>query len=258
MNTDNYTYRAGITPNTRAVLSSKVRIFAPASGTEGLGGQGGNLFLQVGLISSFSHTDSRGVNPIRGIGFGDQIAELVPDPSDPISLSVERTALYLANVMQSFGYNAGVDGFVRALKDHAWPFDIRHEVIFSAIAVGDKHILKHALKTKNTTHEPTGKQCGECEAVNNEAIVTIYQGCWMNSYGISFTSDTTLVAESVDITVTDIFDLDFSRDECACTGNEFSSTLFGRSRGHTSAQRSGYDNFKGGSIPITSNLNYIY
>src|SRR5512135_483596 len=123
--TDSYIFRKGVTPNTLSVISSKNRIFAFNS----TGKQ-----VQIGVIATFDPSEARTIEAIRGIGFGDQIAELVPGVTDPMTISVTRTALYLANIFQVFGYKAGMDGIARSLKHHRWPFDIRQEQVFSALA----------------------------------------------------------------------------------------------------------------------------
>jgi len=180
---ESYVQRAGFSPQTRTVISSKNKIYAKASGQ--------NAFLQIGVVASFEPSDSRAVEAIRGIGYGDQIAELVPNASDPITISVTRSALYLSLLMQTFGYNGGVDGLVRALKHHRWPFDIKQEVVFSEIATKS---LKGASGVR-----PASEQ-------NLKALLTFYEACWMTSYSWSFTADTALVQENCEIQCSDIID----------------------------------------------------
>ena len=180
---EGYIYRNGMAPQTRTVISSKNKVYAKPSGS--------NKYLQVGVVASFEPSDSRSVEAVRGIGFGDQIAELVPNASEPITISVTRSALYLALLQQTFGYNAGVDGLVRALKHHRWPFDIKQELVFSEVA------------TKNL-----GGASGVRPASENglKALLTFYEACWMTSYSWSFTSDTSLVQENCEISCSDIID----------------------------------------------------
>ena len=85
---EGYIFRQGMAPQTRTVLSTKNKVYAKPSGQ--------NKFLQIGVIATFDPSNSRPVEAIRGIGYGDQIAELVPGVSDPITISVTRTALYLS------------------------------------------------------------------------------------------------------------------------------------------------------------------
>jgi hypothetical protein len=180
---EGYIYRKGMSPETRTVISTKNKIYAKPSGQD--------QFLQIGVVASFEPSDSRSVDPIRGIGYGDQIAELIPNASDPISISVTRSALYLSLLMQTFGYNAGVDGLVRALKHHRWPFDIKQEIVFSEIA--SEH-LNGAQGTRPASENGL------------RALITVYEACWMTSYNVSFSSDTSLVQENCEIQCSDIID----------------------------------------------------
>lgn len=196
-----YIYRRGTAPETRAALSikNKVYSFIPGDAT----------FKQIGVLSSFAISESRTVDPIRGIGYGDQIAELIPGVTEPIGISVERTMLYLANLMQIFGYKSGVDGLVRSLKHHRWPFDIKQELVFSEIASGDA--------TGSTQPSSDGK---------NKALVTIFEACWMNSYGATYSADAAAVAETSDITVSDVLDVTGTYGELIDTGNSFGSQRY--------------------------------
>ena len=92
---DSYIYRQGTTPNTRSAISSKNKIYSTPYGAE-------KGFLQIGVVGSFDPTHGKGVDPVRGIGFGDQIAELVPSVTDPVTISVTRTLMYLSNIFQVF------------------------------------------------------------------------------------------------------------------------------------------------------------
>lgn len=179
-NTQGYIYREGLAPQTRTVVSTKSKVFGQPAGS--------SEFKQIGVIASFEPSDSRAVEPIHGIGYGDIVAELIPNVSDPISISVTRSALYLSFLMQTFGYSAATDGLVRALKHHRWPFDLKHELVMSEIASREA--------TSGTV--PSGS--------NYRAILTIYEACWMTSYSTSFTSDTALVQENCELSCTDIVD----------------------------------------------------
>lgn len=177
-------YQYGTSPQTRSVVSTKNRIFAPTAGQ--------NQLIQVGVMASFSLNESRNVEPVRGIGYGDQVAELVPGVTEPMGISVTRTALYLANVYQVFGYNAGTSGLVRSLKHHKFPFDIKHEIILSDIAEN-----RTAPNVKSVPYP--GNQ-------TVRALITFFEGCWMTSYSTDYTADTAMVQENVEITVTDVTD----------------------------------------------------
>lgn len=193
---DTYIFRKGVSPNTLSVISSKNRIFAHnASGNK----------TQIGVVATFDPSEARTIEPVRGIGFGDHIAELVPGVTDPMTISVTRTALYLSNIYQVFGYKAGVDGIVRSLRHHRWPFDIWQEVVFSALATQFENKTPNAvgdaleLPTTDSSDDIEGKGDN-----NTQALLTIYEACWMSDYSISFASDTALVQETVTINVSDV------------------------------------------------------
>jgi hypothetical protein len=188
--TDSYIFRKGVTPNTLSVISSKNRIFAyNSTGTQ----------VQIGVIATFDPSEARTIEPIRGIGFGDQIAELVPGVTDPMTISVTRTALYLANIFQVFGYKSGMDGIARSLKHHRWPFDIRQELVFSGLAAGevDGSVVPNINQITTSSLDEKG-------IYNEYAIVTFYEACWISDYSVSYAADTAMVQETVTINVSDI------------------------------------------------------
>lgn len=180
---NSYLYRDGTAPNTRVVVSQKNKVYSVPFDR--------SSFSQIGVMASFDVSESRGVEPVRGVGYGDQVAELIPGVTDPIELSIERQLLYLANMHQVMGYKGGVDGLVRSLKHHQWPFDIKNEMVFSRIA--------------------TEEQLGNREVVTasdgvNDALLTFYEACWLNDYGYDFASDSAQVTESVSATCSDVVD----------------------------------------------------
>jgi len=213
-----YIHRHGVSPNTRTVISSKNRIFAyPSSSEEGTPNA---EMLQLGGISSFAVSDARGADPVRGIGYGDQIAELVPSVSDPISLSVEKTAFYFQNIFQAFGYRAGIDGAVRAIKHHRWPFDIKQEIVIPEI------ILREYPGGGGGGLQPATILTAISRAIGGQAIVTWYEACWITSYSVTYAADTAIVAESCDIMVTDVSDGHTRITEIFRSGNDMISRAF--------------------------------
>jgi hypothetical protein len=189
-----YLYRQGTTAQTESVISTRFKIFTPAVGV--------GKFVKLGVTSSFSVSETKNIETIRGLGYGDMIAELVPGVTQPTTLSITRTALYLANLQQMFGYKSGVSGLVRSLKHHKWPFDIKTEIVFSELA----------SQTPNP-QEATFADAPNEGGMNNLgnpglfAVVTVYEGCWMNSYNTGYQVETAAVAEDCSIEVTDIFDI---------------------------------------------------
>lgn len=192
VSTSNYIYRNGTAPNTRAAVSQKNKIFSYSVGAQ--------AFQQLGAISEFGFDESRSVEPIRGVGFGDQIAELVPGVTEPMSLTVNKTLLYAANLFQLFGYKGGIDGLVRSLRHHRWPFDIKQELVFSELS----SVLDPAgdAGAKAASKQPTGGDY----LTPVQCLLTFYEGCWMSAYNASFTSDAAIVAENSTVMVTDVID----------------------------------------------------
>lgn len=214
----NFMRRKGTSPNTSTVISSKVKVYAGTNTTE-----------QVGVIANFDPSESRSSEPVRGIGFGDQIAELVPGMTDAISISVGRTAQYLQNLYQAFGYRGGIDGIVRSLKHHRWPFDIRQEIVVSWLVnddlvdnefTGDSQDVHDAGDSitsvvATSTTVPGSESITRSSATSTapvgtsdalRAIRTIYEGCWFTDWSTSYTSDTTIVQESGTIQCADVYD----------------------------------------------------
>lgn len=194
----NYIYRMGTAPNTRAAVSQKNKVYGYAVGAKG--------FQQIGVVSEFGHDESRSIEPIRGVGYGDQIAELVPGVTEPMNLTLNKTLLYAVNLFQVLGYKGGVSGLVRSLKHHRWPFDIRQEMVFSeitfgsGIGIGDIDSV-NSQQSPDAVPAPVGPVTGTARA-----LFTFYEGCWLNSYSASYTSDAAIVTENGAVTVTDIID----------------------------------------------------
>jgi len=183
-------YKKGLSPQTRAVSSSRNRLYAISSE--------GNDAKVIGVVSSFNPSDNRNNEIVRGIGFGDQIAELVPGMSEPISISLNRTALYQMNLFQALGYKGGVDGVVRAIKHHRWPFDLRQEIVISEVDFTENSPSKESAAAGTSSPE-----FGITDS--QKVIATLYAGCWFTTYSATFSVDTAIVSEDGSLNVTDIF-----------------------------------------------------
>lgn len=201
MNQDTYVYRMGTAPNTRAAVSQKNKVYGYSVGAK--------AFAQLGAVSEFGFDESRAIDPYRGVGYGDQIAELVPGVTEPMTLTINKTLLYTANLFQLFGYKGGIDGIARSLRHHRWPFDIKQELVFSEVA------SKETGAEKGTSANPT---VSTFDGTNVRCLLTYFEGCWMNSYNASFTSDAAIVAENSSVTVTDVIDGTSSYGEFIDTG----------------------------------------
>ena len=185
---DTYIYTVGSSPNTRVAISQKNRViskpYTPGSPAP----------KQVGVLSTFSYNESRTLDTVRGVGFGDKIAELVPGVTDAMSMTLDRTLLYTAGIVQELGYKGGVDGIVRSLRQHKWPFDIQSELVFSEL-----------IATQDQSQLGTGAGV----SINSDqslSLITYFLGCWLESYDVNFSSDSAIVAENCGAKATDVTD----------------------------------------------------
>ena len=223
-----YVYDFGTSPNTRTAVSQKVRLLTPQYGNAV------NLS-QMGVISQFNPSESRTVEPVRGVGFGDMIAELVPSVTEPMTGSFERALLYLCNLWQASGYAAGVDGPVRSLRHHKWPFDIEQQLVFSTLAdvdfasanVGYKQgqggspgtfdggvgVTTFPKVTPDGAGNPKGK-------FGHTALITIYEACWFTAWSTTFAKDSGMIMETGDVSVSDVHDFASVYGEFMATGND--------------------------------------
>lgn len=220
-----YLYDFGTSPNTRTAVSQKVRLLTPHYGSEE------QALHQMGVLSSFNPTESRSVEPVRGIGFGDQIAELVPSVTEPTTGSFERALLYLCNLWQATGYASGVDGPVRSLRHHRWPFDIEQQMVFSVLADADIGVPNQGLSGQSGTFSGGIKAVSFPQVTNDNntkpgenrghsAIITIYEACWFNSWSTSFSMDAGMIMESGDVTISDVHDFSSVYGEFLASGND--------------------------------------
>ena len=216
-------YKYNSSPNTRAVISQKVRILTPV-----YGGEEGLLY-QIGVVNSFdAGSSSRDVTEIRGIGFGDQIAELVPGVTGVHTLSMERTLLYLSNGHQAFGYAGGVDGPVRTLQQHRWPFDIEQQIVLSTTAdqeasdiVGVNGLQDIDFSAQNVTGGSEYKDAQGDSTQKHKAIITYFEGCWLTEVAFgSMTTDGGIIGQSCSASATDVHDLYSTYGEFMATGND--------------------------------------
>ena len=224
-----YVYDFGTSPNTRTAVNQKVRILTPHYGNI-------KAMHQMGVISSFNPTQSRTIDNVRGIGFGDQIAELVPSVTEPTTGSFERALLYLCNLWQAAGYAAGVDGPVRSLAHHKWPFDIEQQLVFSSLADSDLGVANVGLSGTAGTFDggvkavsypmvtPDAKRGdypgGNPTTRGHSAVITIFEACWFNSWAVTYAKDAGAIMETGDVTISDVHDFASVYGEFLATGND--------------------------------------
>lgn len=223
---NSYLYDFGTSPNTRVAVSQKTRLLAPTYGS------GTKALFQMGVVSSFGPSQSRNVDTVRGIGFGDQIAELVPSVTEPTTGSIERALLYLQNLWQATGYAGGVDGPVRSLAHHRWPFDIEQQLVFSSLVDQDLGVANVGRTGADfgfgsgtqrvafpSTTLPDPSPYGTA-ATGHSAVITMYEACWFTSWSATFAQDQGQVMESGDVTVSDVHDFSSLYGEFLPSGND--------------------------------------
>lgn len=196
----------GIMPHTRAVLSSRSRVFGPVPADNSNGQNVKDTFELVGAISSFGISSSRNLEVIRGIGLGDNIIEMVPGQSEPLELQITKFALSLSNTFQEFGYRGGVDGLVRALKHHRYPIDIKHELLISAKvqkSLVDSKASRGGLSTKPPTAIGILNRT-EDDLSDFKVLVTWFEGCWFESFNVTYPVDSAAISEESTLKVTDV------------------------------------------------------
>ena len=247
---DSYLYDFGTTPNTRTAVSQKVRILTPHFGDA-------TAMHQMGVVSTFNPTESRAIEPVRGVGFGDQVAEQVPGVTEPMTGSFERALLYLCNLWQATGYAAGISGPVRSLKHHKWPFDIEQQLVFSTLADVDLGVANQGLDGANfqggvkRVEFPHVTTAGGQQPSPNEghtAIITIYEACWFTSWSASFAKDAGVIMESGDVSVSDVHDFSSVYGEFLNTGNDPTRGELGSIRFAESSSTFGVAGVGGGAI----------
>lgn len=226
-----YLYNYGTSPNTRVAVSQKVRLLAPVYGSPT------RALQHMGVVASFSPSISRNIDTVRGIGFGDKIAELVPSVTEPVTGSLERALLYLGNLWQAAGYAAGISGPVRSLAHHAWPFDIEQQLVFSRLADMDLGVANvgrtgadrgfgngvRPVRFPSVPGAVTGPTSPPANLPTNpgeSALITMYEACWFNETSMTFSQDSGQIMESGSVTVSDVHDFGSVYGEFLPAGND--------------------------------------
>lgn len=218
-----YLYSYGTSPQTRTAVSQKIRLLTPAYNETA-------TLTQMGVVSQFTPSESRSVESVRGIGFGDIIAEQVPSITEAITGNLERALLYLSNLMQAVGYASGVSGPVRSLRHHRWPFDIEEQIVFSTLVDADLGVPNQGFQgagwqggVKPITYPfvtPDGTGVPDDQNRGHSAIITMYEACWLTSYNKTYAKDSGMIMDSGDVSVTDTHDFSSVYGEFLATGND--------------------------------------
>ena len=238
-----YLYKYGTTPNTRTAVSQKIRVLTPHYGEI-------TTLNQLGVLGTLNPSQSRAVEPVRGIGFGDRIAEIVPGISEPTTINFERALLYLCNLWQALGYAAGVDGPVRSLSQHRWPFDVEMQLVFSTLADWDLDAANVGAPAASGTYNGGLKNLVYPEltpgkvidgvtpvkAPGHSVLITMFEACWLTSWGVSISKDAGALMETGDATCSDVHDFSSLYGEFLNSGNDPTIGQLGSMRFGTSAE----------------------
>jgi hypothetical protein len=171
-----YVYREGVSPNTRLLNPQRVRVFSIDAEENSQ---------QIGLIQTWNPSDTRAIEPVRGIGFGDQIAELAVGVTD-LTATATVMMMYLRDIQQLFGYKAGSSGLIRSLKHHQWPFDVYETILIPKYIEGQ-------AKSGSTSD-------GDVKVVK-----TWYEGCWMSDFAKTFDIGATSVTQDMTCQISDVY-----------------------------------------------------
>jgi hypothetical protein len=185
MASNSYIYQQGSTPNTSLLNSQKVKVFSAHPGGSD------PVANQIGVLQSWAPAQSRPTEFVRSIGMGDRVAEQsvgVTDLTGTLSIAV----MYLVNIMQVLGYNAGASGIIRSLKHHRWPFDIKEQIVIP-------DFIGNASYTVNRGETKTA-------GLSGSVIETYYEGCWMQDYNITFEIGASTIMQDCTVNITDVYD----------------------------------------------------
>jgi hypothetical protein len=172
-----YIYREGVSPNTRLLNPQRVRVFSIDAED--------SSFQPIGLIQTWNPSDTRAIEPVRGIGFGDQIAELAVGVTD-LTATATVMMMYLRDIQQLFGYKAGSSGLIRSLKHHQWPFDVYETILIPKYIEGQ-------AKT------------GASSDGDVKVVKTWYEGCWMSDFSKTFDIGATSVTQDMTCQISDVY-----------------------------------------------------
>ena len=238
----------GRVPATRSIVSHKVRIlgfpvhtnYNACSTVVGDDLNPEEYYEFIGAISNFNPSFSRPADPVRGIGTGDVILELIPGFTDVINISVSTILFYLANFLSLFGIKSGIWGRVRSLAYHQFPFDVKEEIVMRH-ASNNWYVIqpfKDAAGGVKCGENPTWVSgdsgmsvCGEAgysEGVSaplndlnfrlpydentyndvkiSQALITAFETVWITEYSYSVASDTAQITSDGSLVALDATD----------------------------------------------------
>jgi hypothetical protein len=125
---------------------------------------------------------------------------------------------------------------VRSLAHHRWPFDIEMQLVFSTLADNDLGVPNRGADPPGLPATPTGSGQGTKRVQypnlgltagpypnppGHSAIITMYEACWMTSWGVSgYSKDSGQIMETAEVMVSDVHDFASQYGEFLPTGND--------------------------------------
>lgn len=167
----------------------------------------------VGMIQSFSVSESRNINKLQAIGY-EGVVQAVPSNTNGGQLSVTRMALYNSNIFRALGLTStGTSGNPLGRKVHGLDntYADKHEAghsgpEMSGIGNNNPSSAGFVFRTLRDQRVPieikvksplTGEDSGYYEER--------YVDCWLSSFSKSFTVSQITVAENATIQYGDVY-----------------------------------------------------
>lgn len=216
-------YQRNTTTNTHRATRNDIRAaendFNPTSGDQNSKlATGTNIFIYsnnsiVGMIQSFSVSESRTINKLQAIGW-EGVVQAVPANTNGGQLSVSRIALYESSIWNALGLtSSGTPYSPLGRKVHdsgGGQFDSKDQWDVSSHTPGNiegstvsSRFIFKTLKDQRVPLEiqVKTKRTGSAE----EYYVETYVDCWLSSYSKSYSVGTITVAESATIQYADVY-----------------------------------------------------
>ena len=166
----------------------------------------------VGMIQSFSVSESRTINKLQAIGW-EGVVQSVPSNTNGGQLQVSRIALYESNLWNALGLTT--DGIPmnklgslglreKSATREKWDTP-KHTNIETGKLVSSRMVFK-TLKDQRTPLEIQVKtrRTGQGDSASDYYVET-YIDCWLSNYSKSFNVGTITVAEQATIQYSDVY-----------------------------------------------------
>lgn len=163
----------------------------------------------VGMIQSFSQSESRNINKLQSIGY-EGVVQAVPSNTNGGQLSVSRIALYESNIWNALGLNTSgktYNPIGSKVHDNVNPTSPTWDTS-TVKSETDGYAVSSSLvfKTLRDQRVPLEIQVKTRKAGSSEDYyIETYIDCWLSSYSKSYTTQSITVAESATIQYADVY-----------------------------------------------------